>query len=73
MNVSGATSSLDVVRRCDDGSDESIASPLTAEKAVLQDIGCLEIIPKMKLKAALKKEEEWDDSHFCKLRQCHLL
>lgn len=58
MKVSVFTSSLDVVGRCDDGSDENIANPAIVEKAVFQGFGAIKLIPKVRLRVALKKEGE---------------
>lgn len=60
MTVSDTTSFIDVPGRCDDGSEENIASLFVAEKAVLQGIGYLELISNVELRVTFKKEE---DSH----------
>lgn len=58
MTVSGTGSSLDVMGRCDGEIEKTIANQFTAERVLLQGIGWLAIIPKVKLKVALKKERE---------------
>lgn len=42
------------MKRCDDGSDESIASPSSAQAAVLKDIGRMKAIASVRIQAALK-------------------
>ena len=56
MTVQDIRTSLDIIGRCDDGSDETLASKEVAEKATLQGIGKLESIETVRLEVALKKE-----------------
>lgn len=58
MTVSNVTFSLDVVGRCDDGSDETITNPKVAENAVLNGIGRLELIRTVRLKVAFRNKSE---------------
>lgn len=57
MTLSDVTASLEEIRRCDDGSDENIANPCVADKAVLMAIGRMEAIATVRLKVALSKAE----------------
>lgn len=68
MTISDVKSSLDVIGRCDEGSDENIANPTVAEQAVLKGMGSLRNIDTVQLKVALKKKEEsavYMFSHSC--------
>ena len=58
MTVQDVRTTLDVVGRCDDGSDETLASKELAEKAVLKGIGKLEAIETVHLRVALTRKEE---------------
>lgn len=62
MTVSGVMSSLDVVGQCDDSTDENITKLDVVDKAVIQDVVSIQSISKMRLKVALKKN---DDSTEC--------
>lgn len=62
--VSCAASSLDVMRRCDNRSDKHVASLIISEKAVLQGVRLLELIPRVKLKVAFKKNGMSDEYIF---------
>lgn len=56
MTVRDCQASLDLLGRCDDGADETLASKEIAEKAVLHGIGKLEAIETVSLKVSLKKK-----------------
>ena len=72
--VPESKSSVDVTGRCDDGSDENIASPILAERAVLKGIGKFEMIDTVNLEVALTKTDEqvkkYAFSRACPLNLC---
>lgn len=58
MSLSENNTVLDLKGRCDDGNDDSIASPCKAEKAVLKGIEKLKAVPTVSVQVALRKEGE---------------
>lgn len=64
MTLSDGRASLDVTGRCDDGSDDSLVSPGTAEKAALKGIGKLTAIEPVMLQVALKKSDAAESLRF---------
>lgn len=59
--------SLEVMRRCDDRSEENIANVSVAEKAVLKGVSSLEFISKMRVQVTLKKERESAEYSFSRV------
>lgn len=58
ITISDGNVSVKGTGRCDDGSDETIASPQIAEKAVLKGIGRFEAITPVKIQVALTTSAE---------------
>lgn len=56
MTVSDGMTSIKSSRRCDDGSDSSIVSPMLTEAATIKGIGKIVAIEKFSLAVALKKD-----------------
>lgn len=57
MTISDCNVSLDTTGRCDDGSDENIASSELAESAAIKGIGKIEAIDTVHLEVALTKKD----------------
>ena len=58
MTVTDLKSTLDFIGRCDDGSDENLATPPVAERAALKGIGEIQAIDTVRLQVALSQKDE---------------
>lgn len=58
MTIQDVRTALDVVGRCDHGSDETLASKELAEKAIINGTGKLEAILNVSLEVVLTKKGE---------------
>lgn len=65
--VSDGTTSLNGTGRCDDGSDDSIASPTIAQDAVLKGIGRLEAITPVAIQVALTASDKPESFTFSRV------
>ena len=63
MTLSDGKTQLDTKGRCDDGSDENIASPSVAERAAVMGIGKIEAIKTVRLEVALTKKDTTPQSY----------
>eukprot|EP00171_Calliarthron_tuberculosum_P022654 IDg22654t1 len=65
--INDDNASMPVIVRCDDGSDDTLACPTVAEKAVLMGIGKMSAITPIAIKVALVKEGASPEFTFSRL------
>lgn len=62
--VSDGTASQNVAARCEDGSDESLASPRTAKAAAVHGIGFIKNIKAVTVQVTLRQDKQTQSYNF---------